>query len=81
VSAATAQTTDQRSSVTRRSSVAAAGRRSAVTVLRLGDRHPSVPELRARLTASGDIDPNAVGNDIYDSYVEAAVRRFQAATA
>ena len=49
-----------------------------VTVLRLGDRHPSVPALRARLAASGDIDPNAVGNDIYDSYVEAAVRRFQA---
>ena len=34
--------------------------------------------LRARLVASGDIDPNAAGNDIYDSYVEAAVRRFQA---
>ncbi len=47
-------------------------------MLRLGDRHPSVPALRARLVASGDIDPNAVGNDIYDSYVEAAVRRFQA---
>ena len=27
---------------------------------------------------SGDLDPNAVGNDIYDFYVEAAVRRFQA---
>ena len=47
-------------------------------MLRLGDRHPSVPALRARLVASGDIDPNAVGNDIYNSYVEAAVRRFQA---
>ncbi len=47
-------------------------------VLRLGDRSPSVPALRARLAASGDIDPNAVGNEIYDSYVEAAVRRFQA---
>jgi L,D-transpeptidase YcbB len=50
----------------------------SVSVLRLGDRHPSVPALRARLAASGDIDPNAVGNDIYDSYVESAVRRFQA---
>ena len=50
----------------------------SVGVLRLGDRHPSVRALRARLAASGDIDPNAVGNDIYDSYVEAAVRRFQA---
>jgi murein L,D-transpeptidase YcbB/YkuD len=46
--------------------------------LHLGMRHPSVVDLRARLAVSGDIDPNAVGNDIYDSYVEAAVRRFQA---
>jgi L,D-transpeptidase YcbB len=63
VSAATAQTTEPRV--------------TGVGVLRLGDRHPSVSALRARLVASGDIDPNAVGNDIYDSYVEAAVRRFQ----
>jgi len=46
--------------------------------LRLGDRHPGVVNLRGRLSASGDLDPSAVGNDIYDSYVEAAVRRFQA---
>jgi L,D-transpeptidase YcbB len=46
--------------------------------LHLGMRHPSVVDLRARLAVSGDLDPNAVGNDIYDSYVEAAVRRFQA---
>jgi len=50
----------------------------AVKMLRLGERHPSVPDLRARLAASGDIDQHAVGNDIYDSYVEAAVERFQA---
>jgi murein L,D-transpeptidase YcbB/YkuD len=49
-----------------------------VDELRLGNRHPSVVNLRARLAVSGDLDPNAVGNDIYDSYVEAAVRRFQA---
>ena len=48
-----------------------------VDELRLGNRHPSVADLRARLTVSGDLDPNAVGNDIYNSYVEAAVRRFQ----
>ena len=41
-------------------------------------RNPAVPALRQRLTLSGDIDPTAVENDIYDSYVEAAVRRFQA---
>jgi murein L,D-transpeptidase YcbB/YkuD len=49
-----------------------------VDELRLGNRHPSVVDLRARLKVSGDLDPNAVGNDIYDSYVEEAVRRFQA---
>ena len=49
-----------------------------VDELHLGMRHPSVVDLRARLAVSGDLDPNTVGNDIYDSYVEAAVRRFQA---
>jgi murein L,D-transpeptidase YcbB/YkuD len=46
--------------------------------VRLGVRNPGVIELRSRLSASGDLDPSAVGNDIFDSYVEAAVRRFQA---
>jgi L,D-transpeptidase YcbB len=48
--------------------------------LRLGTQHESVAELRARLTVSGDLDPHAsaVENDIYDSYLEEAVRRFQA---
>ena len=51
-----------------------------VDELRVGNRHPSVVDLRQRLSLSGDLDPNAVGaaNDTYDSYVEAAVRRFQA---
>jgi L,D-transpeptidase YcbB len=48
-----------------------------VDELHLGMRHPSVVNLRQRLAVSGDLDPNAVGNDIYDSYVEAAVRHFQ----
>ena len=46
--------------------------------LRLGARNPAVVPLRARLKLAGDLDPSAVENDIYDSYVEAAVRRFQA---
>jgi murein L,D-transpeptidase YcbB/YkuD len=46
--------------------------------VRLGTRSPSVVDLRSRLSVSGDLDPSAVGNDIFDSYVEAAVRRFQA---
>ena len=79
VSTATAQTTEK--AIDRYADIVARGgwpQVPSVGVLRLGDRHPSVPVLRARLVASGDIDPNAVGNDIYDSYVDAAVRRFQA---
>jgi len=49
-----------------------------VDELRLGNRHPSVVDLRKRLLVSGDLDANAAGNDIYDSYVAEAVRRFQA---
>jgi L,D-transpeptidase YcbB len=79
VSTATAQTTEE--AVERYAGIVGRGGWPAipsVSVLRLGDRHPSVPPLRARLAASGDIDPNAAGTDVYDSYVEAAVRRFQA---
>jgi murein L,D-transpeptidase YcbB/YkuD len=45
--------------------------------LRLGNRHPSVVPLRQRLASAGDLDPNAGVTDVFDSYVEAAVRRFQ----
>ena len=79
VSTATAQTTEK--AIDRYAEIVGRGGWPQVPsagVLRLGDRHPSVATLRARLVASGDIDPNAVGNDVYDSYVEAAVRRFQA---
>jgi murein L,D-transpeptidase YcbB/YkuD len=49
-------------------------------VLKIGSHDPAVADLRARLAVSGDLDPNAsaVGNDIYDSYLSEAVRRFQA---
>ena len=46
--------------------------------LRLGDRHPAVLALRERLAIAGDLDRAAGKSDIFDSYVEAAVRRFQA---
>ncbi len=46
--------------------------------LRLGARNPSVVALRQRLTLAGDLDPNAGVSDVYDSYVDVAVRRFQA---
>ncbi len=46
--------------------------------LRLGNRHPSVVGLRQRLIAGGDLATGAGASDVFDSYVEAAVRRFQA---
>ncbi len=46
--------------------------------LRLGNRHPSVAPLRKRLMIAGDLASNAGEGDVFDSYVEAAVRRFQA---
>jgi L,D-transpeptidase YcbB len=79
VSTATAQTTEQ--AVERYAAIVGRGgwpQIPTVSVLRVGDRHASVAPLRARLAASGDIDPNAAGTDVYDSYVETAVRRFQA---
>ena len=79
VSAATAQTTEQ--AVERYAGIVGRGgwpQIPTVSTLRLGDRHPSVAPLRVRLAASGDIDPNAAGTDVYDSYVETAIRRFQA---
>jgi len=46
--------------------------------LGLGVRNPAVVPLRQRLAITGDLD-RAVGlSDIFDSYVDAAVRRFQA---
>ena len=46
--------------------------------LRLGNRHPSVVPLRKRLIIAGDLESSAGTTDIFDFYVEAAVRRFQA---
>jgi L,D-transpeptidase YcbB len=45
--------------------------------MRLGSRNPGVIALRQRLMAGGDRDPHAGTSDICDSYVDAAVRRFQ----
>src|SRR6266850_2784766 len=79
LSPATVQTTEL--AVARYEQVAAQGGWPMVPVndrLRVGARHPAVPPLRARLKIAGDLDPAAVENDVYDSYVEAAIRRFQA---
>lgn len=46
--------------------------------LRVGMRHASVVPLRERLLITGDLDQAAGVSDVFDSYVEAAIRRFQA---
>ncbi|MFD2236037.1 L,D-transpeptidase family protein [Aureimonas populi] len=47
------------------------------TTLRLGMQHPNVQLMRERLAISGDL-PRAAGNgQAFDSYVDAAVKRFQ----
>lgn len=46
--------------------------------LRVGVKSPEVLALRQRLIATGDLDQAAGESPIYDSYVEAGVRRFQA---
>ncbi len=46
--------------------------------LRVGSKSQDVASLRQRLIVSGDMDPSAGSSPIYDSYVEAGVRRFQA---
>lgn len=47
-------------------------------VLQLGMSDPSVAVLRQRLIASYDLDPAAGMSQVFDSYVDTAVRRFQA---
>ena len=46
--------------------------------LKLGTNSPAVSILRKRLIVSGDIGPETGASPVFDSYVEAAVRRFQA---
>ena len=46
--------------------------------LKIGSKSKSVEALRERLVASGDLDPVAGMGPIFNSFVEAAVKRFQA---
>jgi len=45
--------------------------------LRLGQKGPGVVALRRRLVASGDLDPAVGASQVYDSFVEGGVKRFQ----
>ncbi len=45
--------------------------------LSVGSRGPSVVALRQRLIITGDLDASAGDSNVYDSYVEGGVRRFQ----
>ncbi|XWN33213.1 MAG: L,D-transpeptidase family protein [Devosia sp.] len=47
------------------------------TALRLGMRHKDVVVLRERLSASGDLSQRGGRPEVFDSYVAAAVKRFQ----
>jgi L,D-transpeptidase YcbB len=47
-------------------------------ILKLGTRHQDVLVLRRRLEVSGDLPANLGNSDVFDSYVDAAVKRFQA---
>jgi L,D-transpeptidase YcbB len=47
-------------------------------ILKLGVSGPAVIALRKRLAASGDLDPSAGASPVFDSYVDAAVKHFQA---
>ncbi len=46
--------------------------------LKVGSSGPAVVALRRRLIASGDLDSSAGGSQIFDSFVDAGVRHFQA---
>jgi len=46
--------------------------------MKLGVSGPAVTVLRRRLAASGDLDPAAGAAPVFDSYVDAAVKHFQA---
>ena len=46
--------------------------------LKLGMRHANVQPLRDRLIELGDLSPNVGSGQVFDSYVDAAVKRYQA---
>jgi L,D-transpeptidase YcbB len=49
----------------------------ALGQLGVGAKSAAVPALRARLSIAGDLETNSGDAQVFDSYVDAAVRRFQ----
>lgn len=45
--------------------------------MKLGFRGPAVVALRGRLITGGDLEPTNANSQVFDSYVEAGVKRFQ----
>lgn len=72
------QATEQ--TIQRYQQIVAGGGWKAVSgpTLKVGVRAPAVVALRERLMISGDLDAQAGSSPVYDSYVEAGVKRFQA---
>jgi L,D-transpeptidase YcbB len=50
----------------------------ATKKMKLGFRDPAVEQLRRRLMISGDLDPKAGLSDTFDTFVDGAVKTFQA---
>ena len=48
-----------------------------VSAFKLGSRHPQIALLRRRLSMENDLNQAYASGDVFDSFVDAAVRRFQ----
>jgi murein L,D-transpeptidase YcbB/YkuD len=79
LSPSTAQTTE--ASIAQYEAIVAKGGWPEVSAVaegaRVGVKSAAVPALRQRLATAGDLELNSGAPDVFDSYVDAAVRRFQ----
>src|SRR5215475_2825229 len=79
LSPSTAQTTE--ASIAKYEAIVAKGGWPEVPAIaqgaRVGVRSAAMPALRDRLAIAGDLELNSGDPQVFDSYVEAAVRRFQ----
>jgi L,D-transpeptidase YcbB len=79
LSPSTAQTTEE--SISKYEVIVAKGGWPEVSAvadgLRVGAKSASVPALRQRLAVAGDLELNSGEPEVFDSYVDAALRRFQ----